>query len=497
LISGESTQLLRSRRIVMRLLMSSVLLGFALFQSLPNLKAQTPVISGVVNDVTGDTRLSPGLRARVYYSPVLAVDALNTSGKPTVFIYVGNQPGFVIAVAGGPAAAVVLPMNVPLGPTTLTLTTSGGTSAPFNITLDPYSPGLYNPDPYCASSKSDVLHLLAVGLGVTNPLVPITASAPPGGADTVGRPTVTVGGLGATLVKSVLLPSPSPTPNGSPDYDVEVALDPATPEGLQPVTLSIGGVASNTVTLLNGPKTLQSTGGPLSQAAAESIASFYGCSVPLATGTFTADGTNPPLQLGGAIVKVKDVNGVERPAQIYFVSPSQVNYVVPQGTASGAGIVTVTSANGAVSNAQLNVTALEPALFSTFIVDQTYDPLAAAVVVRVRDGVQTVEPTARINASGQLEAVPIDLGPDTDQVFLELFGTGWRSRNPLGEVQVVFWNYQVNYVVAADYAGPQGQFPGLDQINVRVPRGLAGQVFAEISVLVDGTGARTAVLAFQ
>src|SRR5581483_11489436 len=119
----------------------------------------------------------------------------------------------------------------------------------------------------------------------------------------------------------------------------------------------------------------------------------------------------------------------------------------------------------------------------------------ATVVVRVRDGVQTVETTVRVNSSAQLEAVPIDLGPDTDQVFLCLFGTGWRSRDPLGKVRVTFWNYQVTFIVDADYAGPQGQFPGLDQINVRLPHGLAGQTYAVVNVMVDGKGSPAVVIA--
>jgi uncharacterized protein (TIGR03437 family) len=61
-----------------------------------------------------------------------------------------------------------------------------------------------------------------------------------------------------------------------------------------------------------------------------------------------------------------------------------------------------------------------------------------------------------------------------------LFGTGWRNSLPVA-VQVGGKLAQVNY------AGPSGGFPGLDQINVRIPDGVNGPA----SILVNTAGGAT------
>jgi uncharacterized protein (TIGR03437 family) len=42
-----------------------------------------------------------------------------------------------------------------------------------------------------------------------------------------------------------------------------------------------------------------------------------------------------PGELAGTTVKVRDSAGVERSAPLFFVSPNQINYQLPPGTASG------------------------------------------------------------------------------------------------------------------------------------------------------------------
>jgi uncharacterized protein (TIGR03437 family) len=122
----------------------------------------------------------------------------------------------------------------------------------------------------------------------------------------------------------------------------------------------------------------------------------------------------------------------------------------------------------------------------------------AAVIVRVRDGVPSVEQAFQANAAGGYEPLPIDLGPETDQLFLVVFGTGWRHHRSQSDprsynAHLIFQDRpgaETIAVVMVDYAGLQGEFAGLDQANMRLPRSLAGhgQVFAYLSIDDNWTG---------
>ncbi len=62
---------------------------------------------------------------------------------------------------------------------------------------------------------------------------------------------------------------------------------------------------------------------------------------------------------------------------------------------------------------------------------------------------------------------PLDLGSAADVAVLTLYGTG------LGTTPAVTVKLG-GASLAPDYAGPQGPYPGLDQINVRLPAALQG-----------------------
>jgi uncharacterized protein (TIGR03437 family) len=152
---------------------------------------------------------------------------------------------------------------------------------------------------------------------------------------------------------------------------------------------------------------------------------------------------------------VRDSAGVERDAPLFFVAPAQVNYLIPAGTAAGAATVVITSGDGKVSTGVVQIAAVAPGLFSA---NASGQGVASGVALRVKaDGAQTYEPIARFDqAQNRFVAVPIDLGPATDQVFLILYGTGLRH-----------------------------------QSNVRLPRSLAGRGEVDVVMMVDGKAANT------
>ncbi len=212
--------------------------------------------------------------------------------------------------------------------------------------------------------------------------------------------------------------------------------------------------------------------------APESIVTAFGSN--LAAGTETATTTPLPTALQGTSVNVKDKQGVERAAPLFFVSPGQANFLLPPGTAAGKAQITIINAQNNSLNTTVLVEPVAPGLFSA---DATGQGLAAAVAVRVKaDGSQIFEPVVQLDGFGRLVAAPIDLGPESDQVFLILFGTGWRGNASLSNVVARIGD--VDAMVS--YAGPQGSFVGEDQINLRIPRSLAGRGQVAVNVLADG-----------
>jgi uncharacterized protein (TIGR03437 family) len=224
--------------------------------------------------------------------------------------------------------------------------------------------------------------------------------------------------------------------------------------------------------------------------AGDSIASGFGKA--LATTTEAASTIPLPTVLGGTTVKVTDIKKVSRMAPLFFVSPGQVNYQIPPGTAPGMAEVAVTSGNGTVSSGTPQIAArvnsdydvlgpaAAPGLFSQ---NATGQGVAAANVLRVKaDGSQSYEPAASYDStSGKWVPVPIDLGPATDQVFLILYGTGIRYVTKTSAAKATIGGVSSEVT----FAGAQGGFVGLDQVNIKLPQTLIGKGEVDVALTTD------------
>lgn len=209
--------------------------------------------------------------------------------------------------------------------------------------------------------------------------------------------------------------------------------------------------------------------------ASESMAAAFGEN--LANSTASATALPLPTTLAGTTVKVKDAEGTERDAPLFFVSPGQINYLLPTGTREGVASISVLKGSAIVATGTLPVTSVAPGLFSA---NSSGAGVAAAVALRVRaNGSQSVEALSRFDQQlGRYVGLPLDLGPEGEQVFLILFGTGFRGRSALEAVTATIGNEEAEVLFAGGLAG----FAGLDQANVRLPRSLAGK--GEVSVLL-------------
>ena len=209
--------------------------------------------------------------------------------------------------------------------------------------------------------------------------------------------------------------------------------------------------------------------------AAEQIVAAFGSN--LATTTASAQSLPLPVSLGGASVKITDSKGVERSAGLFFVSPTQINYLLPAGLAEGVARVTIASGNlgnGKTSIGLIDVAPIAPSLFTA---NSDGRGLAAAVLLRVRaDGSQSYEAVTRFDpALNRFVAAPIEFGEAGEQLFLLLYGTGLRHHKG-ASVQASVGGVEA----AVPFAGEASGFVGLDQVNLGLPRSLAGR--GEISI---------------
>lgn len=201
----------------------------------------------------------------------------------------------------------------------------------------------------------------------------------------------------------------------------------------------------------------------------------------MATTTQAAATIPLPTTLGGTQVKVLDAAGTERPAPLFFVSPNQVNYQIPPGTAVGPALVTVTASDGRISTGVVSTSAVAPSLFTADASGRGV-PAANALLFRP-DGSSVSQPVGRFDpATGRFVPAPLDLGPEDNHLFLVLFGTGISGRTELSAVTA-----RIGGVLApVTFAGAQGGFVGLDQVNIEVPRALLGRGEVEVELIVDG-----------
>ncbi len=214
----------------------------------------------------------------------------------------------------------------------------------------------------------------------------------------------------------------------------------------------------------------------------ESLVSAFG--TQLATTTASATDSDPntagiqlPTTLAGTTVRV---NG--RLAALLFVSPQQINYVIPAETETQSSdlsprwvTIEVASGNDTISRGSVWVARAAPSIFTA---NADGRGVLAAEVIRVKaDGTQTLEPLMQADsATGRQVVKPFSLGPVGERVFLQIYLTGIRfaaDKNKDGNV-----NESVRVLLggkplpAPSYAGKQPEFVGLDQVNIEIPRTL-------------------------
>jgi uncharacterized protein (TIGR03437 family) len=219
--------------------------------------------------------------------------------------------------------------------------------------------------------------------------------------------------------------------------------------------------------------TAVSAAGLTGPVAPESLASLFG---PLpASGKESADPQALPTTLAGITIKVRDSLGTERLAPLLYASPAQANFQIPAGTAPGDAAITVTGGGTSLGGfAQVENTAI--AIFNGGF----DDPFVFAVRIEP-DGTQTPVRMYSICSMGNCDPSG-EIALDDRPVYLSLVGTGIRNRTALSSVTCTIGGVSV----PVEYAGPAPGFTGLDQVNLRLTKGLPLSDSDPLILSVDG-----------
>ncbi len=208
--------------------------------------------------------------------------------------------------------------------------------------------------------------------------------------------------------------------------------------------------------------------------APQGIVSLYGTDFP--STTTSAIAIPPPLTLGGLQVTFTDPAGSNVPAEIYFVSPSQINVIVPAVTL-GTSSLQVGTAGFPQFSGTITVAATAPALFSAN--GNGVGVAAASLLTIDAAGGTSSQLVFQCGPSGGCVATPLNVSDPSKQYYLVLYGTG------LGKPSQV--TAQIAGVsTGVLYAGPQGQSPGLDQYNIQLLPSLSGKGAVDIAISSGG-----------
>jgi uncharacterized protein (TIGR03437 family) len=487
------------------------------------LQAQrNPVITGVVNAASQDGRLSP----------LCMVDVLGTDlgTDKTVGAFVGGRQAKIVS-AGSSRWRIVIPGTVTPGASTVEI----GISAPFNITVAQFAPALFSVDGTGKGVVSAIGYRLSSTGGLILPGYPLSAASPAKLGDVLvlnatglglvdasnydepyDTPAVTLAGKPTPVMFAPLITDTTDPDNCTGSctpwfYEVMIALPPALATGDQQVSISVNGVASQTLDI-----PINST--PLVNAVVNGAS--FSSKAPLVPGELasvfgTTFGANDVIGVSSWPTEAQGVsvtfNGTKAPLVALVASAGQINLQVPtEAPISGNATVKVTTPDGVSADFSVAMASSAPGVFFIPSTLQGRPHNAAALFNATAWRVMPSDLAAEWGMSTNCKASGISAAtlcgePAQRGDYIQIYVTGLGraaangdvSQGVLGTNQTAPENGNPLYKaleqptvtvggvpVTPGFAGVAPGYAGLYQINLQIPASAPTGDYVPVSVIM-------------
>jgi uncharacterized protein (TIGR03437 family) len=224
-------------------------------------------------------------------------------------------------------------------------------------------------------------------------------------------------------------------------------------ELFQAVVRAVTETRTTEAVLTNAASFAAASGTSAVQVGRGSIVTAFGSQ--LANSTVITQRPDFDFQLGGVSVTVSNAA-----AELIYVSPGQINFVLPQGAQTGDTVEFSINNNGVVTKGKAKVADAGPGIF-------TVNGNGAGGAAATCQSVTTATPPV-----ATFSLPPCAVSNAENRRFINLYGTGVRNA-AAGTLTFVYKVGTEDRTLTPQYAGAQSlvqnTFPGLDQINIELP----------------------------
>ncbi len=221
--------------------------------------------------------------------------------------------------------------------------------------------------------------------------------------------------------------------------------------------------------------------------APNSIVSIFGSDL---AATASVTGSSLPTSLGGSSMTITDSLQVTKPLSFFYTSPLQINALIPSGLANGNATLALTTSSGSVITGNINLMTVNPGIFTK---DGSGGGVPAAQVLTYQPNGSSAYTNVFQGSAAPFTALPIQVNAAGTSVYLVLYASGVQGRDSLSNVYATIAGEKL----PVSFAGPQGGYSGLDQMNILLPSDLAGKGLVNVQVTVDGLTSNTVQVDIQ